>query len=160
MITVSILGTDPYLVRQISKELTSRLADIYECKKDDINFYAPECLFIHDGVEQNTWNVLVRVHAPLKVKVMEKDVAKIIHEFMKDACINLAIEFYYYSQDNRYEFIDDTHPRFMTEDNSVEISDDDSLEDELHDERDEDGYEEPYLGNIFEDFEKKMNGGK
>ena len=91
---------------------------------------------------------------------MEKDAAKIIHEFMKDACINLAIEFYYYSQDNRYEFIDDTHPRFMTEDNSVEISDDDSLEDELHDERDEDGYEEPYLGNIFEDFEKKMNGGK
>ena len=158
MITVSILGTDPYLVRQISKEMTSRLADIYECKKDDINFYAPECLFIHDGVEQNTWNVWV--HAPLKVKVMEKDAAKIIHEFMKDACINLAIEFYYYSQDNRYEFIDDTHPRFMTEDNSVEISDDDSLEDELHDERDEDGYEEPYLGNIFEDFEKKMNGGK
>ena len=78
MITVSILGTDPYLVRQISKEMTSRLADIYECKKDDINFYAPECLFIHDGVEQNTWNVLVRVHAPLKVKVMEKDAASTI----------------------------------------------------------------------------------
>ena len=160
MITVSILGLDPYLVRQISKDLTPRLSDIYECHKDDVDFYAPECLFIHDGVEQNTWNVLVRVHAPLKVKVMEKEVARIIHEFMKDACINLAIEFYYYSQDNRYEFIDPTHPRFMTEENSVEIDQDDSLEEDLRDERDDEDYEEPYLGNVFEDFEKKLNGGK
>ena len=47
----------------------------------------------------------------------------------------------------------------MTEDNSVEISDDETLEEDLHDERDEEGYEEPYLGNIFEDFDKKINGG-
>ena len=92
---------------------------------------------------------MVKVNAPLKVKVMQNDVAKIIHDFIKATCINMAIEFYYYSQG--YEFIDDTQPRFMTEENSVEIDSDVEYE-----ETDE----EPYLGNVFEDFEKKINGGK
>lgn len=150
MITISIIGVDPYLVRQISKAMTAKIAALYEVSKDEINFYAPECLYIHDGVEQNTWNVLVKVNAPLKVRVLEKDAVKVIREFMKDACINLAVEFYYYSSDNRYEFIDNSHPRFMTEDNSYEI-----IEDE---EEEEESTEEPYLGDIFEDFNKKMNG--
>lgn len=147
MITISIIGLDPYLVRQISKEMSAKIADIYETTVDNINFYSPECLFIHNGVEQNTWNVLVKVNAPLKVKVMEKDAAKIIHEFVKDACVNMAIEFYYYSQDNRYEYIDKNHPRFMTEENTV-IEEDEPLEDG----------EEPYLGDIFENFEEKIKG--
>lgn len=151
MITISVIGVDPYLVRQISKAMTGKIAALYEVDKDEINFYAPECLYIHDGVEQNTWNVLVKVNAPLKVRVLEKDAVKIIREYLKDACINLAVEFYYYSQDNRYEFIDDTQPRFMTEENSFDIVEDDSIESE------EEG-EEPYLGDIFEDFNKKMNG--
>ena len=147
MITISIIGLDPYLVRQISKEMSAKIADIYETTVDNINFYSPECLFIHNGVEQNTWNVLVKVNAPLKVKVMERDAAKIIHEFVKDACVNMAIEFYYYSQDNRYEYIDKNHPRFMTEENTV-VEEDESLEDD----------EEPYLGDIFENFEEKIKG--
>lgn len=159
MITVSILGLDPYLVRQISKAMTPKLKDIYECSSDDIDFYCPECLYIHDGVEQNTWNILVRVHAPLKVRVLQNEAVKIIREFLKDACINLAVEFYYYSQDDRYEFIDETHPRFMTESNSVEISEDDH-EEENEDEKGEGWYDEPYLGNVFEGFEDKLNGGK
>ena len=147
MITISIIGLDPYLVRQISKEMSAKIADIYETTVDNINFYSPECLFIHNGVEQNTWNVLVKVNAPLKVKVMEKDAAKIIHEFVKDACVNMAIEFYYYSQDNRYEYIDKNHPRFMTEENTV-IVEYKPLEDG----------KEPYLGDIFENFEEKIKG--
>ena len=152
MITISIIGLDPYLVRQISKEMTPKIADIYETSKDNINFYSPECLFIHDGVEQNTWNVLVRVHAPLKVKAMESDASKIIHEYVKDACVNMAIEFYYYSQDNRYEFNSEDHPRFMTEENSFEEVD---FEDDVNEEKSD---EEPYLGNIFENFEEKIKG--
>ena len=73
MVTISIIGVDPYLVRQISKAMTDKISNIYEISKDDVNFYAPECLYIHDGVEQNTWNVLVKVNAPIKAKIMEKD---------------------------------------------------------------------------------------
>ena len=153
MITVTIYGLDPYLLRQISKACTSKLADIYETSKDNINFIAPECLYVHDGVEQNTWNILIRVHAPLKVQVMEHDAAKIIHEFVKDACVNMNIEFYYFSQDNFYEFRNKEYPQFMTEENVVEAE----YEDESLDE--EDG-EEPYLGNIFENFEEKIKEKK
>lgn len=148
MVTISILGLDPYLVRQISKAMTPKLADICEMSKDNINFYAPECLVIHDGVEQNTWNVIVRVNAPLKVKVMEKEACKIIHEYIKDACVNMSVEFYYYSSDIRYEFISKDHPRFMDENNLV-------VEDDCCDDEED---EEPYLGNIFEGFEEKIKG--
>lgn len=157
MITISIIGVDPYLVRQISKVMTSKIASLYEVSKDEINFYAPECLYIHDGVEQNTWNVLVKVNAPLKVKVLESDAVKLIREFMKDACINLAVEFYYYSQDNRYEFIDNSQPRFMTEDNSFEMVDEEEYDDEEECEETSEE-EEPYLGDIFADFNKQVNG--
>ena len=153
MITISIIGVDPFIVRQISKAMTSKIAALYEVHNDEVNFYAPECLYIHDGVEQNTWNVLVKVNAPLKAKVLEKQAVRIIHEFMVDACVNLSVEFYYYSQDNRYEFIDPTHPRYMTEENTVDLFEDEEVEEEFEDE--ETG-EEPYLGNIFEDFDKKM----
>lgn len=152
MVTISIIGVDPYLVRQISKAMTDKISNIYEISKDDVNFYAPECLYIHDGVEQNTWNVLVKVNAPIKAKIMEKDAVKIIREFMKGACIHVAIEFYYYSQDNRYEFIDETHPHFMTEENLV-------YEDDDYDDESEEGEEEElYLENMFENFEEKLKG--
>ena len=154
MITVSILGLDPYVVRGISKDVTPKLADIYETSKDKINFYCPECLYIHDGVEQNTWNILVKVEAPMKVKVMEKEACKILHQFLKDACINMEIIFNYYSQDNYYEFINNEHPRFMTEENLVYEED---YDDECQDE-DEEGTIEHYLGNVFEGFKDKING--
>lgn len=154
MITISIIGVDPFMVRQISKEMTSKVAAVYEVQKDDIDFYAPECLYIHDGVEQNTWNVLVKVNAPQKVKVLESQAVKVIREFMTGACVHLAIEFYYYSQDNRYEFVDPTHPRYMTEENTVDLFEDEEDYDEENE--DNENAEEPYLGNIFEDFDKKM----
>ena len=88
MITITMLGLDPYLLRQVSKNLTEKLADIYEVSEDEINFFAPEGLLVHNGVEQNTWNIIVKVDAPLKVKVLENKVVKLIHEYTKDLCVN------------------------------------------------------------------------
>jgi len=147
MITITILGIDPYLLRQISKAATKKLANLYECKEDDIDFFAPEGLLVHDGVEQNTWNFVVRVHAPLKVKVLENQVSDVIHVFVKDACVNMTIEFYYYSQDNFHQYISKDHPRFMTEDNAV-VEDEEPAEQE--------DAEEPYIGDIFEEFNDKV----
>ena len=148
MITITIFGIDPYLTRQISKAMSPKLAQVYECKKDDIDFFAPEGLFVHDGVEQNTWNILLRVNAPLKVKVMEKQAVRVIEEYIRDACVQFSIEFYYYSQDNRYEFIDETTPRFMQEDN-IAYNEDEEEKDEEEEEIEE---EEPYLGDAFKKF--------
>ena len=58
-----------------------------------------------------------------------------------DVAINLAIEFYYYSQDNRYERVNKDYPRYITADNLVDVE---GEYEEL-----EDG-EEVYDGDIFE----------
>ena len=153
MITITILGIDPYLLRQISKAATKKLANLYECKEDDIDFFAPEGLLVHNGVEQNTWNFIVRVHAPLKVKVLENEVSEVIHTFIKDACVNMTIEFYYYSQDNFHQYFSSNHPRFMTEENSVY----EETESEEVNEETETNSEEPYLGDIFQEFNDKVS---
>lgn len=172
MITITMLGLDPYLLRQVSKNLTEKLADIYEVSEDEINFFAPEGLLVHNGVEQNTWNIIVKVDAPFKVKVLENKVVKLIHEYTKDLCVNSEIYFTYFSQDSRYEFFRDDSPRFMTEENSLYVDEEDDFNENdeeccdddccCHDHNcNHDGCscndeEEIYLGNAFEEFDKKM----
>ncbi|MGM9873677.1 MAG: DUF1904 family protein [Bacilli bacterium] len=192
MITLTILGLDQYIVGRLSREMLKNLAKIYEVSEDDINFVAPNNMVFHNGVEQTSWNVLVRVHAPHKVRVVQDDVANVISVGIGEMAINLAIEFYYYSTDDRYERISKDYPRFITESNLVNVDGYDS-EDDLYDDDDyscddddccchEDGEEcechhehgkhhncschhdeipseeELYTGDIFADFNKKMNG--
>ena len=79
--------------------------------------------------------------------------------------------FNYYSIDNRYEIIRDEYPRYMDEcnpyyeDESSSNCDDDCCcgddcecdhEDGCHCGHCDQDDEEPYLGNAFEDFEKRM----
>jgi hypothetical protein len=144
MITITFLGLDQYIVGRLSREMTPNLAKLYEVNEDDINFVAPSNMVFHNGVEQTSWNVIVRVNAPMKVSVLQEDVAKLISKSVGEAAINLAIEFYYYSSDNRYERINENYPRYITSDNIV----DPEIE---YEELDED--EEVYDENIFEGFE-------
>ncbi len=174
MITIKIFGVDPYLLRNISKDATKKIADLYEISADEVNFLAPECLYVHNGIEQNTWNILVEVHAPKKVSVLEEDAFKIIKQYLKDVAINIECIFYYFSSDNYHYSFNTDYPRFMSEENLVNVDydetddyyeeeDDDECECEHcrhdHDDGDE---EEPseddlYLGNAFEGFEDKIN---
>lgn len=146
MITITIYGLDQYIVGRLSRELTKNLAKIYEMSEDDINFIAPNNMVFHNGVEQTSWNVLVRVNAPKKVSIVQDDVANILSVGIGETAINLAIEFYYYSSDDRYERINKNYPRFITESNLVNVDNDD--EDEDNDD------EEIFDGDIFEDFNK------
>lgn len=171
MITITILGMDTYLLEQVSKALTDKLACLYEYDKDKINFFAPEGSLVHDGVEQNTWNIIIKVEAPIKVKPLEKQALALLHEYTKNLCINSNVMFTYYTSETIYEFINDDYPRFMTEENSVYIDDENELdsEDECscgdecchHDHCHGDNCscnddEEIYLGDAFEEFNKRM----
>lgn len=164
MITIKIYGIDPYLLRNISKDATKKIADLYEVSADEINFLSPECLYVHDGVEQNTWNVLIEVHAPKKVEVLEDDAFKILKQFVKDVAINIECVFYYFSSDNYHKYINSDYPRFMREDNlvNVETDDEDYYEEEENNEENHEHHhveiseKELYLGNAFESFEEKI----
>ena len=144
MITVFIYGLDQFVVGDLSREITPLLAKNYEVEEDEINFVAPNTMVFHNGAEQTSWNVLINVHAPLKVKVLEEQGAKIIIELTKGLSIHIALEFYYYSQDNRYTYINPDYPRFLENDES---SDYENYESE--DLEEGEGEDQIYTGDIF-----------
>ena len=148
MITLTIYGLDQYIVGRLSREMTHNLADLYEVSEDDINFIAPNNMVFHNGVEQTSWNALVKVSAPKKVMVLQDDAAKLIMEMIQGPTINVAVEFYYYSEDNRYEKINEDYPRFITDDNLVDVEEYDEETQYIEG----DGKDEVFTGDIFKDF--------
>jgi len=145
MITISFLGLDQYLVGKYSAEHTKNLADLFEADRAAINFYAPNCYFYHEGVDQTAWNTLIRVHAPKQYAPLEEKVAKYLLETTAEIAINVAVEFCYYDQKARHELLNDDYPRFITEANAVHV----------HDEEGEDESEELFEGDIFAGIEGK-----
>jgi len=150
MITVTIYGLDQFVVGRLSREMTSSLADIYECDKEEIIFIAPESMVFHNGVEQTSWNTVVKVEAPKKVAVLQDDVAKIIMQFIKGLSINVQVVFSYFSQDNFYEQLNDDYPRYIENENIV------NFEEERYDEDIEEGEgdDQIFTCDIFKDFNK------
>ena len=148
MITISILGLDQYIVGRLSRDLTTNIAKLYELDEDQVVFVAPSNMIFHKGVEQTSWNVIVRVNAPMKVQVLQDEMANLLSLGLSEVAINLVIEFTYYSQDNRYEKLHPDYPRYIAENN---LSD---LDIELPDYEDIDP-EDVYDGDVFEDFEDK-----
>ena len=147
MITVVIYGLDQFVVGRLSREMTPNLAKLYELSEDEILFVAPENMVFHNGVEQTSWNIIIHVHAPKKVSVLEDQVAKFILESIGDVAINKMLEFYYYSQDNRYSKFNEAYPRFIAADNLVNVADED-----YEDMEEGEGEDEIFTGDIFQDF--------
>ncbi len=149
MITISILGLDQYVVGHYSGENTAKLARLFETKPENINFYAPESFLFHDGIEQTSWNTLVRVHAPVRCRKVQDLVAKYLLATLEGITIHVAVEFYYYQETDRYEKVNKDYPRFITEANMVTAEDDEEEEEENP---------ELYEGNIFKEFESQLQG--
>ena len=93
MITITIYGLDQFVVGRLSREMTPNLAKLYELDEDEIIFVAPENMVFHKGVEQTSWNIIIHVHAPKKVQVLQDQVAHLILESIGDVAINKIIEF-------------------------------------------------------------------
>ena len=147
MITVTIYGLDQFVVGRLSREMTPNLAKLYELSEDEILFVAPENMVFHKGVEQTSWNVIIHVNAPKKVSVLQDQVAKLILESIGDVAINKVVEFYYYSEDNRYSKLNDAYPRFIDSDNLVDIA-----EEDYEDMEEGEGEDEIFTGDIFQNF--------
>lgn len=145
MVTISIYGLDQYTVGHYSKDHTKNLANLLEVDEDDVSFYAPDAYVFHNGVEQTSWNAIVKVNAPEPCEANEAKVAKYLLQTLKDFSVHLQVEFYYYHRHHHYEQINKDYPRFIKDDNVVNVESEDYEEgDEL------------YEGNIFEGFEKQL----
>ena len=149
MITITIYGLDQFVVGNLSKELTPLVAKLYEVEEDEVNFIAPQSMLFHKGVEQTSWNILIQVHAPKKVSVLQDQMSQLMLYGIGDVAIHVAVEFYYYSQDDRYTKINPDYPRYIAADNLVDF------ETEYPEDIEEgEGEDELYTGDIFEGLDK------
>ena len=151
MITITIYGLDQFVVGRLSRQLTPLVAKLYEVSEDDVVFIAPQVMVFHNGTEQTSWDILIEVHAPMKISVLQKQMAELLLYGIGEVAIHKTIQFFYYSQDHRQTLINKDYPRFITDENIV------NTEDEYYDEDLEEGEEadQIYTGDIFKDFEGK-----
>jgi hypothetical protein len=166
MITISVLGLDQYVVGHYSKEHTANLANLFEINEDEVNFYAPESMIFHSGVEQTSWNSIVIVKAPSRCEAVEAKVADYLIKTLSEFTINLEVEFEYFEEGHRYAHVNSSYPRFIKEDNLVDVeaeSGDDSDEDDEepnpadHAELDPNDPNQIFLGNAFEGHEHELD---
>ena len=150
MITITIYGLDQFVVGNLSRHLTPLVAKLYEVDEDEVNFIAPQAMVFHKGVEQTSWNILIKVNAPKKVSVLEDQMSQLMLHGIGEVAIHVAVEFYYYSQENRYTKINDNYPRFIADDNLVDIEDEYPEDIEEGEEDDE-----IFTGDIFEGIKEK-----
>ncbi len=146
MITITMIGLDQYTVAHYSKDHTKNLADLFETSEENILFVATDSLTFYKGVDQPSWNSVIKVNAPSKFEAVKNVVAKYLISTLKDFSINLAIEFTFYHEHDRFEYINPDYPRFLTEENIANVE-----EDELND------GEELFEGNIFEGYQEKLD---
>lgn len=153
MITIIFYGLDQFVVGQLSQEMTAGLAKLYEVKEDDINFVARENMVYHNGCEQTSWNVLIHVHAPMKVSVLQDFVKDYIFRMVGELAIHKTLEFYYYSQDNRYEEINPNYKRYL-EDSALNIDIDNG---EYQEKEEGEGEDDIYTGDAFEGHQDELD---
>lgn len=149
MITITIYGLDQFVVGNLSRELTPLIAKLYEVEEDEVNFIAPQAMVFHKGVEQTSWNILIRVHAPKKVSVLQDQMSQLMLYGIGEVAIHVAVEFYYYSQDDRYTKVNPDYPLHIGTDNLVDID-----TDYPEDIEEGEGEDEIYTGDIFEGIDK------
>jgi hypothetical protein len=171
MITISILGLDQFVVGHYSKDHSANLVNLFECDEEDLNFYAPNSMVFHNGVEQTSWNTIINVLAPCKYQKMEANVADYLLKTFSEFSINVEVNFAYFEEENHYEKINDDYPRYIREDNIVTTDEKEQLDDSDDDDEEPDNNEpnpadhaeldinnpdELYLGNAFAEFDEKM----
>ena len=144
MITITIIGSDRYVVGEYSRDVTKKLASLLEAKEEEILFLAPEYYVYHNGVEQTSYQAVIEVRLPEKYRPFEKNVAEFIKKTASEFVVHLSLRFIYF-KGKTYDHIHYQYPRYITEENEVLIE---------GEEYDEDT--EIYEGNIFENFEERL----
>ena len=143
MITIRVYGLDSYAVGHYSKDHTENLAQLFETKEENICFVASDEFVFHKGVEQTSWQALVTVIAPEKYEPLESKIATYLLKKLTEFSIHVQIVFEYFHGHHEHEFTNKDYPRYIKEDNLVNVEEEDE-DDEL------------YEGNIFEGMEKKL----
>jgi len=154
MIIVSIFGMDYYEAISKTKKLHKPLLEAYGIKDEELEFFAPESFIIHNGFEQTSFRLNIRVEAPLQYQDKEKEVKEILLEGLKDVAIHFRILFTYFDPAHEYLSLDDTYPLYMNDSNTVKAETEEEADEKEEEQNREEEQEEPYMGDIISEFDE------
>ena len=143
MISITVYGLDAYTVGHYSKDHTENLAQLFETKEENIVFVASDEYVFHKGVEQTSWQTLIKISAPEKYEPLEDKIATYLLKTITEFTIHVQVVFEYFHSHHEHEFTNKDYPRYIKDENLVNVEESDE-DDEL------------YEGNIFEGMEKKL----
>lgn len=73
MIFIKIEGADPYIATDFTRDIEDDLVKLYgNLPSEDLNFIIENSLFIHEGQEQTSFQVFVKVLSPKSYEEKEK----------------------------------------------------------------------------------------
>ena len=142
MIIVTLKGADVYLSGEYERVVIPSLAKVYGVSEDDIIIHAQDGFLYHNGVEQTSYNLIVKVECDSKYASKEVECVDKIFAISKNFSIHTHVYFSYFDEKHMYSSLNRDYPRYLTSSNMVNIEEDDDKDDI-----------EIYDGNIFKDFE-------
>lgn len=150
MIIIKLLGVDQFQAQSFVSDIQEEVAQAFETEPDQILFYAPDSFLIYRGVDQTSFYLDVEVELPESYHPLENQIADVLHKIFSKNHVHVRVLFSYFEKEHEHEFIDESYPRFMTEENSAHF--------EADEEEEEDGVseEEIYTGNAFADYDERV----
>ena len=141
MIIVTLKGADVFLSGEVERALFPLLAKVYNVDENELILHAQDGYLYHDGMDQTSFNLIVKVEADVSFESKEKEAAECIIKVMKNYAIHTRVYFAYFESKHVYESINEEYPLFINSGNVASFENDEESEVEVYD------------GNIFEEYE-------
>lgn len=152
MIFIKIFGADISNINYHAKRMEKGIKTALNLD-EPISIIANETLFIHEGQEQTSFNLLCEILAPSDLKPQKEKIAQAIGASLKWVTVHSRLVFQWFDRSDSFDFIDRECPEYLKPGNMVTA--DDRYGDERQDEDGEgDDPDDVYLGNVFEDLDK------
>lgn len=141
MIILTLKGADVYLAGEIERAIIPGLSKIYRVSENELIVHATDGYLYHDGMDQTSFNLLVKVECAEKYENFENDSANYILKVMSNYAVHTRVYFTYFKNDSMYERINEEYPLFVNSSNVVDFEQENEADVEVYD------------GNIFEEYE-------
>lgn len=147
MILITFEGLDPFVTGRYSREHLKNLANLFEASEDEISFFVPNGTIVHNGIEQTSWNIRVKVECPLRYHALEENVANYLLKTLKDFAIHIEVLFHYFDEAHSHKRVSSEYPLFIGHDEVKEA------EEKWEEEQDD----EVYTGDVFAEHKEELD---
>jgi hypothetical protein len=118
---IDFFGLDMYIVSELSPKIETKLSTLLKVNKDEIIITATEATILHQGVDQNAWQTIIRFKLMKNLQPLQSTIAEEVYKIIKAHTIHVSMTFEYMEAFHEVNFIAKDYPRFVTETNQVNL---------------------------------------